>query len=78
MKRVVLGLTIGCTLLLGAVEARAGVNCEQVRRYAKTGRTADDIADSMIVDVGEVKKCLEAGDKDAGAPTPAAKQPDNK
>jgi hypothetical protein len=76
MKRVVLGLTIG-TLLLGAVDAMAAVNCEQVRRYAQTGRTPEDIAESMIVDVSEVKKCLETGNKDA-APTPAPQAPEKK
>ena len=76
MRRVVLSLTI-CTLLLGAADAIAGVNCEQVRRYAQTGRTPEDIAESMIVDVNEVKKCLEAGAKGA-APTPAPKEPEKK
>ena len=76
MRRVALGLTIGM-LLLGAVDAMAGVNCEQVRRYAQTGRSAEDIAESMIVDVNEVKKCLEAGDK-AAAPTPASKEAEKK
>ena len=76
MRRVVLGLTI-CTLLFGAAQAIAGVNCDQVRRYAQTGRTPDDIAESMIVDVSEVKKCLE-GDKKEAAPTPAAKEGEKK
>lgn len=76
MRRVVLGLTIG-TILFGAVEAFAGVNCDQVRRYTQTGRTPEDIAESMIVDVSEVKKCLEGGAKDA-APTPAPKAAEKK
>jgi len=71
MRRLVLGLAIG-TILWSAVTAFAGVNCDQVRRYAQTGRTPEDIAESMIVDIGEVKKCLDAGAKEA-APTPAAK-----
>jgi predicted secreted Zn-dependent protease len=45
--------------LLGATQAHA-INCEQVKRYAATGRTAQQIADSMVVDVGEVQKCLQA------------------
>ncbi len=76
MRRVLLGLTI-CTFLLGAADAIAGVNCEQVRRYTQTGRTPEDIADSMIVDVSEVKKCLDAGTK-AAAPTPASQEPEQK
>ena len=76
MKRLVLGLTIG-TLLFGAVDAMAGVNCEQVRRYLQTGRTPEDVAESMIVDVSEVKKCQDTPNKDAG-PTPAPKEPEKK
>ncbi len=76
MRRVLLGLAIGATLW-GAVAAFAGVNCEQVRRYAQTGRTPEDIAESMVTDVGEVKKCLEAGAKEA-APTPPAKGAEKK
>jgi hypothetical protein len=51
--------------VLAAAEARA-VNCDQVRKYLATGRTAEQIAESMIIDVNEVKKCQEA------APAPAA------
>ncbi len=76
MRHVVLGLTI-CTFLLSAADAIAVVNCDQVRRYTQTGRTPEDIAESMIVDVSEVKKCLATGNKDA-APTPAPKEPEKK
>jgi hypothetical protein len=76
MKRVVVSLTI-CTLLLGAADAMAAVNCDQVRRYASTGRSPEDIAESMIVDISEVKKCLATGAKDA-APTPPPKEPEKK
>ena len=46
-------------LLLASGAAAQGVNCEQVRRYAQTGRTAEQIAETMVVDVAAVKKCLE-------------------
>ena len=75
MRTAALGLAIG-TLLLATVDLAAAINCDQVRRYAQTGRTPDDIAESMVVDVNEVKKCLEQG-KDA-APTPAKKEPEKK
>jgi hypothetical protein len=57
----------------------SALNCEQARRYAATGRKAEDIADTMVADVNEVKKCLEGGAKDGGekkeapAPSPGAK-----
>ena len=35
-----------------------GLNCDQARKYAATGRSAEDIADTMVADPGEVKKCL--------------------
>jgi len=76
MKTIVWVVTVGFVVVLGFAGTSAAVNCEQVRRYAKTGRSVDDIAESMIVDKSEVKKCLEGGEKDA-APTPAA-APDKK
>jgi len=48
----------------------SAVNCDQVRRYLSTGRSADDVAETMIIPVDEVKKCQQAeaaGDKKAGA-----------
>jgi len=56
-----------------ALPALAEVNCEQIRRYAKTGRTEEDIAETMVIDLETVKKCLQGGEAGA-APTPAAKK----
>jgi hypothetical protein len=71
MKATGLALIVGLTLGLGAVTASAGVNCDQVRRYLKTGRTPQEIAESMVIDVSEVKKCQEQGEKKE-APAPAS------
>ncbi|HVM98199.1 MAG TPA: hypothetical protein VMT89_17520 [Candidatus Acidoferrales bacterium] len=76
MRTALLTLPV-VTLLLTAVGAAHAINCEQVRRYVQTGRTPEDIAESMIVDVSEVKKCLDAGGK-AEAPTPAPKDSEKK
>jgi hypothetical protein len=65
-----MGIVIGGVLLLGASAAPA-INCEQVRRYIATGRTVESIAETMIVDVEEVKKCVEAEGGSAPA-TPKA------
>lgn len=48
---------------LAASGAGAEVNCEQVKRYAQTGRTAEQIAETMVADEDEVKKCLEGAEK---------------
>ncbi len=72
MKRVVFGCVAMCTLMLGIGAASADVNCEQVRRYLKTGRSAEDVAETMVVDLKDVKKCEAQGGQEA-APTPAPK-----
>ena len=70
MKRIAQTLFV-CAIVLAAREASA-VNCEQVRKYLATGRTADQIAESMIIDVEEVKKCQEAAPAQAPGKTPPA------
>ncbi len=77
MKRLVLAVAIGSAVAMTAGQALA-INCDQVRRYLATGRTAEDIAESMIVDVSEVKKCEAAPAAKEGAPTPAAAAPATK
>lgn len=70
MRARLIGIIIGGAVLVGASAAPA-INCEQVKRYAATGRTVESIAETMIVDVEEVKKCLET--EGGGAPaTPKA------
>ena len=44
------------------------VNCDQVRRYLASGRSAQDVADSMIIDIKDVQKCQQQ----PGAAAPAA------
>jgi hypothetical protein len=70
MKRIAQALFV-CTLVLAAAEAKA-INCEQVRKYLATGRTPEQIAESMVVDVSDVKKCQEA------APAGTPKAPEKK
>jgi hypothetical protein len=55
----------------------AGVNCDQVRRYLQTGRSVQDVAETMIVSVDEVKKCQASAPaqqkgEQSPAPTPPA------
>ena len=54
---------LAAAFALVASGARAEVNCDQVKRYAQTGRTAEQIAETMVADEDEVKKCLEGMEK---------------
>jgi len=54
-------LVIGVALLLGtAGPGFAGtVNCKQVNKYLGTGRSVSDVAQTMVIDEADVKKCQE-------------------
>ena len=54
-------LVIGAALLLGtAASSFAGaVNCKQVNKYLQTGRSVKDVAETMVIDEADVKKCQE-------------------
>lgn len=58
MRTRLIGIAVIGALLVGASGASA-INCDQVRRYLSTGRTIESIAETMVVDVEEVKKCIE-------------------
>ncbi len=75
MRASALGLAVGLTFWFGSLGIATAVNCEQVRRYLATGRSAEDVAESMVVDLSEVKKCAEAGAAAGATPTPATGQP---
>ncbi len=71
MKKVFFGMLVGFAVTQLSTAALA-VNCDQVRRYAKTGRTAQEISETMVVDQAEIQKCLDEPAKEPAAPTPAA------
>jgi len=59
-------VVIGAGLLLGiAGSGRAAVNCKQVNKYLATGRSVKDVAETMVIDEKDVKKCQ---DEAASAP----------
>jgi hypothetical protein len=60
-----------CLLVALAATPAAAVNCEQVRRYAATGRTPEDIAETMMFPVEEVKKCLQQAGPESATPAAA-------
>lgn len=75
MKAILLAAVVGCTQMLAINSVSAVVNCEQVRRYLATGRSAEDIAENMVIDISEVKKCQQEGAaKQAPTPEPKEKQ----
>src|SRR2546430_1502132 len=70
LLRVGLTLTVAA-MSLATTTAFAGINCNQVKKYLGTGRSAQDIAETMVISIDEVKKCQEGGDA-AAAGQPAA------
>lgn len=58
-------------LLAGAATGSAQVNCGIVNKDLKMGRTAQDIAERMMISVDDVKKCEAEGKKDSAAPAAA-------
>jgi hypothetical protein len=64
---------IGAGLMLAASASLAGaVNCKQVNKYLATGRSVKDVAETMVIDEADVKKCqaeaAESGQKPAEQP----------
>ncbi len=62
-------LAIGAALLLvSAGSSFAGaVNCKQVNKYLQTGRSVKDVAETMVIDESDVKKCQEQAGTEGAA-----------
>lgn len=70
-------------LVLGVSGASfAAVNCKQVNKYLGTGRSVKDVAETMVIDEAEVRKCQEQGAGDAkgmeGKPAEGANKAETK
>jgi hypothetical protein len=81
MKSTILSLMLASGTLAAFLMPRAaeGVNCDQVRRYLQTGRSVEDISDTMVISVEDVKKCQQSTTgqqkgEQTPAPTPAPHQ----
>ena len=73
MRKALLGVVGASVLVLaGAAVGSAQVNCGIVNKDLKMGRTAQDIAERMMISTDDVKKCEEQAKKDAPAPGAAA------
>jgi len=61
-------LVIGFALVVGGAAASfaGAVNCKQVNKYLQTGRSVKDVAETMVIDEADVKKCQEQGSEGAG------------
>jgi hypothetical protein len=78
MRKALLGVVgAGVLVLAGATVGSAQVNCGIVNKDLKMGRTADDIAERMMISTDDVKKCAEQAKKDAPPPAaaPAGEKP---
>jgi hypothetical protein len=67
MKCALVVAVVSLSVALANTAALAEVNCNQVRKYLETGRTPQDVADTMVISVDDVKKCQAGGDAKAGA-----------
>ena len=68
-------LLIGVALLLGSASFAGAVNCKQVNKYLQTGRSVKDVAETMVIDEADVKKCQEAGTEGAAGAKEGEKKP---
>ena len=68
MRRVALLMGVALLSLGTAGSSFAGaVNCKQVNKYLQTGRSVKDVAETMVIEESDVKKCQEEAGKDAPA-----------
>ena len=76
MRKALLGV-VGASLLVlaGAAVGSAQVNCGIVNKDLSMGRTADDIAERMMISPDDVKKCAEEAKKNPPAPAAAPAAP---
>lgn len=82
MRTALLSVAAGVLMLAVAAPSLAGdVNCGIVMKSVKMGRSAQDIADTMLISTADVEKCkkeAEAAPKEgqpANAEKPAAEKP---
>ena len=71
-------LVVGAALLLVAAgsSVAGAVNCKQVNKYLQTGRSVKDVAETMVIDEADVKKCqAEAAEGTAGGAKEGEKKP---
>lgn len=76
MKRTGVSILLACCVIAGAASANAGsVNCAQVNKYLQTGRTVQDVAETMVIAEDEVKKCQAGAQGNVLPANPPAAEP---
>jgi len=71
MRKTLLGVAGASVLLVVAANGSAQVNCGIVNKDLQMGRTAQDIAERMMISVDDVKRCEAQAKKDTAAPAAA-------
>jgi hypothetical protein len=68
MRRVALVMGVALLSLGTAGSSFAGaVNCKQVNKYLQTGRSVKDVAETMVIEESDVKKCQDEAGKEGAA-----------
>lgn len=74
MKRLLLVLGMAMVLGSAGLSHAEGVNCKQVNKYLQTGRSVKDVAETMVIDEEDVKKCQAEAPAPAGGAAPAGEE----
>ena len=64
--------------LLSTVPAHAGSDCRRILKFLDTGRTPEDIAETMMISVDQIKECQEEAAKAKAAEGAAGGGGENK
>ena len=79
MKQSILGLGVAVLLATAGLGTAGAVNCKQVNKYLQTGRSVKDVAETMVIEESEVKKCQDeaaAAGGSGGTAKPAEEKKD--
>nr|UXE44081.1 hypothetical protein Hi04_10k_c1000_00039 [uncultured bacterium] len=72
MRKILLSVAGASLLLTGVgIASASDVNCKVVMKNLESGRTEQDIAETMVISVDDVKKCKEQAKSAAPANAPA-------
>ena len=69
LRRVMIGvgMTVIAVGLLGPVSAGAGTDCKRILKFLSTGRTVQDIAETMMIDESQIEECQAEAAKEKAA-----------
>ena len=71
MRKILLSVAGASLFLTGVgIASAADVNCKVVMKNLESGRTEQDVAETMVISVDDIKKCKEQA-KNSAAPANA-------